>query len=438
MTKFTHPLALELNQVVERDAPILYSLFSDLGRRLFFPKGIITQSNEAKKYAKAYDATIGIATEDKEAMHLDVVRDCFNGDFEADELFPYAPSRGVTKLREFWKEKIKTENPQLGTSNYSLPVVTSALSHGLSIIGELFFSPEDPVIIPDKYWGNYRFLFAAKMETCIVEFPMFTENLQAFNFEALEHTLSKYEGQKQHIVFNFPNNPTGYCVTEAEAKRIRETLVKFANKGSKFVVIVDDAYFGMVWEDTVTKQSLFAFLADAHENIISFKIDGATKEGFMWGFRVGFLTSSMKGLSAPAYEALETKIAGSIRSTISSSSLPSQSVLYKAFRNPDFEIQLKNKKKTLRERYIEVKKHVQNPQYSSLWDVYACQSGYFICLKLKGVESENFRKHLLMKYGVGVVSSGVHDVRIAFSCLEKETIGDMISIAAKAVKDLQT
>ncbi len=431
-----HPLTLELNHVIEKESSVLLSLFSELGKRMFFPRGIITQSNEAKKYAKAFDATIGIATEKNEPMHIPCVKECFQEGFTADELFPYAPSRGVAKLREFWKDKIYKENPHLNKKPMSLPVVTSAISHGLSIIGDLFFDVDDPVLVPDKYWGNYKFIWASKLGAKIVEFPMFTEDLNAFNLSAFEQVLSQYVGKKQILVFNFPNNPTGYSVTEKEAQHIRELLIKYADKGSRFVVICDDAYFGMVWEKTVLKESLFSYLADAHEYILTFKVDGATKEGFMWGFRAGFLTAAMKGLSASAYEALETKIAGSIRSTISSCSLPAQSILLKSFTNPEFSKQLSSKKKILQERYSEVKKQAHSPQYADLWDVYGCQSGYFICLRLKGIEAESLRKHLLMNYGVGTVSTDTHDLRIAFSCLEKEGIAEMIALTAKGARDL--
>ena len=55
------PLAKELNDTIERENPHVYSMLSDLGKRLFFPKGILAQSAEAKEKAKRYDATIGIA-----------------------------------------------------------------------------------------------------------------------------------------------------------------------------------------------------------------------------------------------------------------------------------------------------------------------------------------------------------------------------------------
>ncbi len=432
-----HTLAAELNQVKGKENPELFSLFSSIGRRLFFPTGIITQSNEAKKYAKRYDATIGIATEHTQAMHLPCVRSLLHSDFEAAELFPYAPSRGVTKLREFWKEKIQHDNPTLNGKTTSLPVVTSGISHGLSVAGELFFDPEDPIIMPDQYWGNYRFLWVSKLGARFAEFPMFTPKLDGFNFEGFEKQLELYAGKKQGLVFNFPNNPTGYSPTVKDVERIRDTLIRYAKKGSRFVVICDDAYFGMVWEDSVIQESLFAYLSDAHKNILVLKVDGCTKEGFMWGFRVGFLTCAMQGLSAVTCEALETKIAGSIRASISSSALPSQSIVYRAFNSASFAKELQSKKALLQARYREIKHHAHAPQYSDLWDVYPCQSGYFLCLRLKTLDAETMRKHLLMQYGVGVVSSGAHDLRIAYSCLEKESIAEMLALTAQAARDLK-
>ncbi len=437
MNKSLHPLAIELNTTLAKESPELFSFFSDLGKRLFFPKGIITQSNEAKQHAKLYDATIGIATEQREAMSLPSVRKYLHADMSASELFPYAPSRGVSELRQFWKDKIIKENPTIGTSTFSLPVVTSGISHGLSVAGELFLGEDDPILMPDQFWGNYRFLWVSKLGAQFVEFPTFDDDLKGFNFKAFEERLDRFVGKKQSIVFNFPNNPTGYSPTIKEVERIRDTLVRYADKGSRFVVFCDDAYFGMVWEDSVVYESLFAYLAGAHRNILALKFDGCTKEGFMWGFRVGFLTCGMKGVSAAAYEALETKIAGSIRASISSCSHPSQTIVLKAFKSPNFAKELEAKKKILQVRYQEIKKHVHDKKYSDVWDVYPCQSGYFLCLRLKKVEAEPLRKHLLMTYGVGTVSSGLHDLRIAYSCLEKESIADMVSLTAKAVRDLQ-
>ena len=45
-------------------------MLSALGRRLYYPKGILTQSAEARQKAHRSNATIGIATEGGEPMHL--------------------------------------------------------------------------------------------------------------------------------------------------------------------------------------------------------------------------------------------------------------------------------------------------------------------------------------------------------------------------------
>ena len=50
-------------------------MLSDVGRKLFFPKGILSQSAEAKEKAHTINATIGIARENGRTMVLDTVMD---------------------------------------------------------------------------------------------------------------------------------------------------------------------------------------------------------------------------------------------------------------------------------------------------------------------------------------------------------------------------
>ena len=65
-----NPLAEQLNQTIKSAAPHVYDMLSDVGRKLFFPKGILSQSAEAKEKAHAINATIGIAKEDDKPMFL--------------------------------------------------------------------------------------------------------------------------------------------------------------------------------------------------------------------------------------------------------------------------------------------------------------------------------------------------------------------------------
>jgi hypothetical protein len=52
------------------------------------------------------------------------------------------------------------------------------------------------------------------------------------------------------------------------------------------------------------------------------------------------------------------------------------------------------------------------------------------------VEAEPLRVHLLEKFGVGVISIGKSDIRIAFSCIEKEDIRELFNIIYQGIQDL--
>ena len=47
-----NPIAKELNERLEKAAPEVLAMLSPLGRRLYFPRGILTQSAEAKEIAR--------------------------------------------------------------------------------------------------------------------------------------------------------------------------------------------------------------------------------------------------------------------------------------------------------------------------------------------------------------------------------------------------
>ena len=57
-------------------------------------------------------------------------------------------------------------------------------------------------------------------------------------------------------------------------------------------------------------------------------------------------------------------------------------------------------------------------------------------LRIKNVDSEKLRVHLLESYGVGTISVTSTDLRIAFSCLEVEQIQELFDIIHQGWKDL--
>ena len=432
----TPPLAAELNRTLEKEAPAVLEMLSDLGRRFYFPKGIISQSAEAKAKAHKFNATLGIATEGGGPMHLSSMRK--SCDVEPSDFFPYAPTGGKPALRAAWREKQLAENPSMAGRQLGAPIVTAALTHGLGLISELFLNPGDKILLPDQLWGNYRLTFSVRQGGVIDTFPFFDG--QKFHCEAFSAKLNELASteKKLLIVLNFPNNPTGFTPTPADAKAMKDAIVAAAEKGLRQVVVCDDAYFGLFYDADCLTESIFGLLAGVHPNVLAVKLDGATKELFAWGLRVGFLTYGAGGdgdLEA-VHAALEKKTVGLIRAGISNAPHPSQSMVLKTLTDPDLARQHGEKKETLRVRAARVSEVLKNPKYREALTPYPFNSGYFMCVRLSGLDAEKLRVHLLDQYQLGVIATSATDIRIAFSCLEVGQVEEVFDTIYKGWKDL--
>lgn len=429
-----NPQALQLNEALKSAAPAVHGMLSRLGQAIYFPKvGILNQSAEAKKKATAFNATIGIATEGKTPMHLGAIQETLSSYAPAD-LYPYAPPEGKPELRAAWREKLLEENPSLAGKTFGRPIVTNALTHGLSIVADLFADEGDAIIMPEKNWENYELTFGVRRGAEMVYFPLYNDAGLFNSGGMLDAILAQKERGKAIVVLNFPNNPTGYTPTKAEAEAIVDAVRAGADAGVSLVVVADDAYFGLFFEDSV-RESLFGRLLGLHPNVLPVKVDGATKEEFVWGFRVGFITYGSE-LDA-ANEILEQKTLGIIRGTVSSCSHPSQTFVLNALRHPDFRKQQDEKVAILKARANRTKQVLDSGKFDDAWEYYPFNSGYFMCLKLKTVDADSLRRHALDKHGVGAIALGRTDLRVAFSCLEENDIDTVFQLLYQSVKELE-
>ena len=421
-----NPLAVELNQIIEQHAPAVMRLLSALGQELYHPKGILTQSAEAKQKATRYDATIGEAREQHRSMGLPAIMRHFS-EVTPDQVLPYAPSAGRADLRAAWRDGIKEKNPSLGNTPISLPVVTSGITHGLSTVADMFVNAGDTVLLPDQLWGNYLLVFAVKRGARVGRYPLLDLD-NGFDIEGFRRVLAENAGLgKMLVLFNFPNNPTGYSITPAEADAIKDALVAVAEGGCDVVAVCDDAYFGLFYDEEVMKESLFTRLAAAHPRVLAIKLDGASKEDFAWGLRVAFITYGVAG-GAETYEALEKKTAGCIRGTISNSPNVSQELVLKAMADPDYRAQKAEKFAVLERRAAKVREVLVEPRFAAAWKPYPFNSGYFLCLRLNDLNAEAYRVRLLNQYGVGVISTSDSDIRVALSCVDEADISDLFDV----------
>jgi len=421
------PLAAQLNADILSSQPAVLEMLSDLGRELYFPRGILSQTAEATAKAHRFNVTIGIAKEGKSAMQLNCVMKNYHG-LTADQVLPYAPSPGLPVLRQKWQEQIFRKNPNLDGKSIGLPLVTNGITHGLSIAADMFVEPGDLMLVADMFWENYTLIFQLRRKAQFVSYPMFAAG-GGLDLESFSATLAKHASRGKLIVsLNFPNNPSGYSPTNAEMQALCQTLIRTAEAGCRLVVLCDDAYFGLFYGDDVCTQSAFAFLADAHPNLLAVKLDGATKEDYVWGLRVGFLTFAIANGNDKLYGALDKKAGAAIRALISSGPLPSQSVVLQAMADPDYEIQRQQKVAILRERALKVKQVLADPRFAAVWEPYPFNSGYFMCLRLKKLDAEQFRLRLLNDYGIGTIATGQYDLRIAFSCIEVGDIAELFEL----------
>jgi aspartate/methionine/tyrosine aminotransferase len=306
------------------------------------------------------------------------------------------------------------------------------LTHGISMSGYLFVDEGDTIVIPDLFWENYSLIFENGYKGKVVTFPLFKNG--GFNVEGFSETLSAIDG-KIILLLNFPNNPTGYTPLIAETGSIVNVIREQADKGKNVVALIDDAYFGLVYEENVYTESIFTRLCNLHERVLAVKLDGATKEDYVWGFRVGFISFGVKNGTPELYEAIENKTAGAVRGNISNASNLSQSLLYKAYFSEQYEADKKEKFVTLESRYRSIIQVLADPKYGEYFTALPFNSGYFMCIELKDMlNAEAIRKILLDKYSTGVIVFE-NLIRIAFSAVPQSKIPELIANIYLACKD---
>ncbi len=424
-------LAVELNKTLEGCS--IYNMMSDFGKRFYFPKGIVAQAAEAGSRADNFNATVGMATSKGKPLFLQSIMEHLSG-LDPNEIYSYAPTTGLPKLRELWKKEMLSKNPALKGKLISNPIVTAGLTHGISILADLFVDKNDTVVVPDMFWGNYRLIVEGRCQGKILNFPFFDG--EKINIKALEDSIRSSENKKASVILNFPNNPTGYSPSEKEADNISDMFMKLADEGYRIMVVCDDAYFGLFFEDETYKESLFSKLCDAHENILAVKIDGATKEELVWGFRVGFITYGGKGITDKQYDAVQSKTMGAVRASVSSCSKLSQSLLLKGMESKSYHKEKDAAFRIMNERYEKVKEVVSAMPADTPLKPLPFNSGYFMTFEVIGKDSNELRLHLLNKYRTGTISIAGKYLRVAFSSVDVEKIEELYSIIYKAATEL--
>ena len=289
----------------------------------------------------------------------------------------------------------------------------------------------EELISPDMYWENYQHIVETSLNAKIRTFPMFTEDTeQTFNVNGLQQAIEESVAKqgKAVILFNFPNNPTGYSITKDAMEKVKNTILSFAEKDIPILILCDDAYFSFFYEDDVFTESPFAVFSSLHKNILAVKIDGATKELLVWGLRVGFVTFGGKDLPEEVKQALELKIKGALRASNTSSSMLSEHVVLRTLQSPTLEAEHRAIFTNIQKRYKAIKQAIveAEAEYPNSGLVpYPCNSGYFLSFRCTKASAQDIRRTMLENQSIALIALD-NTLRFTFSAIDFEFISQTI------------
>lgn len=445
----------------------IFKAFSYLGRRIFLPDGIFYWSGRAKKEADIV-GTIGSAfgyekdfidagEERWVPCYLENIKGFFNTDIT--NVVPYASIPGLISNRERWKEWVVKKSQLVeGYKNKKdtfqkllvMPLLTPGITFGIYACCRMFLNQGEFIISPDKRWGNYDNIIEKNIGAKIKSFKYFkNEKIDLEGLKGAIDEVSKFQ-EKVVVILNFPNNPTGYIPTIEEARDLVDLLKDTAvNLKKPIVIICDDAYEGLAFDPKAIKVSLFYDLVDLDENIIPIKLDGITKELYMYGGRIGAITialhnkwisndSELEKLKAE----IENKFSGFIRSTVSNSNIFYQTILNSILSEENIEETLKNRKKIenlLNKRYVKINSELNEVKSEEI-SIDPNRGGFFLFVNLKSIKSTEFADLLLKKYKIGVIpiekpALGINGFRIAYCSIDVNKIHEFVLRIEKALAE---
>lgn len=412
-----------LNATLQVRAPAAWACLSDLGRDALYPRGIPSQAQESA--GCALKASIGqITTSAGRPLTLPSIRRHFAG--LPEEALLYAPQGGFPALRRAWQARIAAGSPGVALSN---PVVTAGLTHGLSLVADLFADAGTDVLLPHPTWGNYRTTFGLRRRARLQSWRFF-DGASRLDLGALAAALDR-SGPRAVLVLNLPGNPTGYSPYPDEVEGLLEVVCAHPRP---LVVVFDDAYQGLVHDPAAHAPSLFhAFAArNDPERRLLVKVDGATKELAFFGGRVGFVTFAA---DAEVAAALEDKCRAVVRGTLSSVAAAPQLAVLDALQEPGLEREIAEVRAVVRHRW-----EVLREALSAAKEVlvpWPFNAGCFALTGLpEGVDAEEVRRRLIVEQSVGVVSiPEVQALRLAYCSIDAEDIGELVRRVALVVAD---
>ncbi|HEX6199411.1 MAG TPA: aminotransferase class I/II-fold pyridoxal phosphate-dependent enzyme [Thermoanaerobaculia bacterium] len=430
------------NAAIREASPALHEALSPLGRRALFPQDIPFQAAQAR--GRRYNGTIGQITDGRGgALALPSLSAALSGlpDEARNRALLYSPVEGIPELRRLWGEWQRRFGVGDGPALATLPVVTAGLTHSLAVAADLFGGEGRAVAVPRPFWGNYRQAFGLRTGARMVSEPAYGEDGR-WEPRAIERALTGAglaPGEPAVAIVNVPSNPGGYSPTAEEREELGASLVRVAEE-RPLVVLCDDAYAGLVFEEDIPARSLFWDLQGRHPNLVPVKVDGVTKELAFFGGRVGFLTFPFEPGSA-AEAALESKVKCMVRAGIGSPVAASQVVALQALLSGNAEAEVEAVRQILAGRHRVLQEALAGCDPGLIRPL-PVNSGCFALLVLgsaareAGLTADRVRRHLLEAWDTGLVAVGEEHLRIAHCSVSEEDLPELVRRLERGVEEL--
>ncbi|MHA1131674.1 MAG: pyridoxal phosphate-dependent aminotransferase [Candidatus Helarchaeota archaeon] len=184
----------------------------------------------------------------------------------------YSPNLGFAELREQISSKYKAEYGL----DYGLDeiCVTCGAGEALYLACQALIDPGDEVLIPDPAFLTYppQVSFAGGRP---IRVPLLEENEFCIKVEDLQERITP---KTKMLILNFPSNPTGAIMSEAELRAIAEVA-----QDHDLFILSDECYEKLVYGDN--KHTCMATLGVQDRTVV---VNSFSKTFSMTGWRVGY------------------------------------------------------------------------------------------------------------------------------------------------------
>ncbi len=167
--------------------------------------------------------------------------------------------------------------------NFKEIIITAGAQEALALTIKAILNPDDEVIIPTPSYPGYDPLITMSyghvkhVSTLDSDFKVTPELLD-------KHITSKTKA----ILLNYPNNPTGVCLSKEDVLNLADYL-----KEKDIFIILDEVYNTIIFD---TEYNSLAHVTELKDNIIV--INAFSKSHSMTGWRIGYALASKEVIQA--------------------------------------------------------------------------------------------------------------------------------------------